>query len=286
MLSGATSNRVFEIGDLECRVLNDGSRTVGSMTKDSAKKFIFGDAPEADLDACLRPYGGFDSSTVLPFNYLLVSGRDHITLLDAGCGDQAENEKYPDEPAGFLVRSLAEARLSVEDVDTVIISHCHWDHFGGAVVGGEVAFPNAEYLMSEKEANHIRVNVKGWALDYLNLIGDRSRFINDVSEANPGITVKPAPGHTPGIIVVEVTSGGETLLYMSDIIIHQVHVEHTNWIPSFETDHLAAETSRRSLIEEAHRRNLLLFVPHIPTNLGRVELRARDSGYKWIDAHI
>ena len=174
--------------------------------------------------------------------------------------------------------------MSVKDVDTVIVSHCHWDHFGGSVLGGEVAFPNAEYVMSEKEADYIRVSVKGWALDYLNLIGERARFIKDVSEVTSGITVKPAPGHTPGIIVVEVSSRDETLIYTSDIIIHQAHIEHTDWIPSFETDHEAAETSRRSLIEDAHSRNLLLFVPHISTTLGRVGLS--DSGYKWIDAHI
>jgi glyoxylase-like metal-dependent hydrolase (beta-lactamase superfamily II) len=278
------ANRVIKIGDLECQVLNDGSRTIGSMTKDSARRFIFGNVPEVEFDACMRYYGGFGSSTVLPFNYLLVKDKDHITLLDTGCGDQAENEKHPDEPAGLLISRLAESGLSAEDIDTVIVSHCHWDHFGGAVVRGEVAFPNAEFVMSEKEANYIRATVKSWALDYLNLIGHRARFITDMVEVNPGITVKPAPGHTPGIVLVEVSSGGKTLLFTSDIVIHQAHIEHIDWIPSFETDHIAAEISRRRLIEDAYRRNLLLFVPHIPTTLGSIGLG--ESGYKWIDAQI
>jgi glyoxylase-like metal-dependent hydrolase (beta-lactamase superfamily II) len=277
-------NRVFRLGDLECRVLHDGSRTIGSMTSGSAKRFIFGDAPEAELEAGLRPYGGLDSSTTIPFNYLLVKGEGHVVLLDAGCGDQSENDRHPDEPAGLLIGSLNEAGLSAGDVDTVIVSHCHWDHFGGAVVGGEVAFPNADYVMSKREAGHIRANAKGWALDYLRLIGGRARFVPDVTEVSPGITVKTASGHTPGITVTEVSSGGEVLLYTSDLIIHKAHIEHTDWIPSFETDRVAAEASRSRLIAEAYEGNLLLFVPHIPGVLGRV---MRDhAGYKWVDEPI
>jgi glyoxylase-like metal-dependent hydrolase (beta-lactamase superfamily II) len=251
------------------------------MTNGSSRRFIFGDVPEDEFNDCLSPYGGFDSSTVLPFNYLLLDGYGHVTLLDTGCGDMAENEKHPVEPAGFLLSSLAEVGFSVRDIDTVIISHCHWDHFGGAVVGGKAAFPNAEYVMSLKEAEHIKATVKGWALNYLNIISDRVRFVVDTAEVIPGITVKLAPGHTPGIIVAEVSSGSETLLYTSDLIIHKAHVEHADWIPVFETDRAAAIESRRKLIEESYKRGIRLFVPHIPGGFGRV---VRDStGYKWVD---
>jgi glyoxylase-like metal-dependent hydrolase (beta-lactamase superfamily II) len=275
---------VFKIGEFQCRVLRDGSRSIGSMTSDSPRRFIFGDVPEDEFNDCLRPYGGFDSSTILPFNYLLLEGYGHVTLVDTGCGDIAENEKHPDEPAGLLVSSLAEAGFSERDVDVVIVSHCHWDHFGGAVAGGEATFPNAEYVMSLNEAEHIRATVKGWALNYLNIISDKTRFVFDTTEVRPGITVKLAPGHTPGIIVVEVSSGSETLLYMSDIIIHKAHVEHTDWIPVFETNRAAAVESRRKLIEESYKRGIRLFVPHISGSLGRV---LRDStGYKWIDEYV
>ncbi|MGD0802664.1 MAG: MBL fold metallo-hydrolase [Candidatus Bathyarchaeia archaeon] len=278
------SNRVIKLGDLECRVLYDGSRTIGAMTSGSARKFIFGDAPDDELDTCLRPYGGIDSLTQIPFNYLLVRGKDHTTLLDTGCGDQSENDKHPDEPAGLLIDSLHKAGLSVKDVDTVIISHSHWDHFGGAVVDGEITFPNAYYVMSDREAEHIKINTKGWALDYLHLIGDRLRLVPDTTEVSPGITMKTYPGHTPGITVTEVTSNSETLLYTSDLIIHQAHIEHTDWIPSFETDRTAAKASRSKLINEACERNLLLFVPHIPRSFGRI---TRDpSRYRWTDEPI
>jgi len=275
---------IFKIGEFHCRVLSDGSRSIGSMTSGSPIRFIFGDVPEDEFHDCLKPYGGFDSSTVLPLNYLLLEGFGNVTVLDAGCGEMAENEKHIDEPAGLLQSSLAEIGFSLRDIDTVIISHCHWDHFGGAVKGGEAAFPNAEYVMSLKEAEHIRSNVKGWALNYLRIIRDRLRLVFDSTEVRPGITVKLAPGHTPGIMIVEVSSGGETLLYTSDLIIHKVHVDHVDWIPEFETDRVAAIRSRSNLVEESCKRGMRLFVPHIPGSLGRV---ARDpTGYKWVNEYM
>ena len=276
--------RKFGLGDLECHVLYDGSRSVGAITDGPVESFVFGDAPGEELGRCLSRYGGLSSSTVLPFNYLLVNDGGHCTLVDAGCGERAENEKHPGEPAGLLTSSLSDAGLGVRDVETVVISHCHWDHFGGVVLGGEVAFPEAEFVMSGREAEHIRSRVGGWALDHLGLIEGRVRYVDGVEDLGGGVTVSPAPGHTPGMMVVEASSGGESLLYTSDVLIHQVHVEHTDWIPSFEYDRVAAAASRLRLVEESHRRNQLLFVPHIPGVLGRVE-RVQD-GYRWADARV
>jgi glyoxylase-like metal-dependent hydrolase (beta-lactamase superfamily II) len=275
------SNNVFKVGDLECHILYDGARSVGAMTDEPAETFIFGDTPKDELQRCLSAHGGFGPSTVLLFNYLLVHDGDRHTLVDTGCGDRAENDKHPDEPAGLLTQSLKDAGLSARDVDTVVITHRHWDHFGGVSSGGEIAFQDAEHVMSRREAEHIRGEAKGWALDYLNMIEDRLRLVDGAATIGNGVTVKPAPGHTPGMLVVEVSSGGESLLYTSDVIIHPAHVEHTDWIPSFEHDPEAAAASRKRLVEEAHRRDMILFVPHIPGVLGRVE-RVQE-GCRWVD---
>jgi glyoxylase-like metal-dependent hydrolase (beta-lactamase superfamily II) len=274
------SNNAFNVGDLDCRILYDGARSLGAMTDGPAEAFIFGDAPRDELRRCLSVYGGFGPSTVLPFNYLLVHDVDSYTLIDAGCGDRAENEKHPDEPAGLLTASLRDAGVNPRDVDTVVISHRHWDHFGGVMSGGEPAFPKAEHVMSKKEAQHIRDEAGGWALDYLNTIEDRLTLVDGGTAIGSCVTVQPAPGHTPGMLVAEVSSGGESLLYTSDVIIHPAHIQHTDWIPSFEHDPTAAAATRARLIEETQRRGMLLFVPHIPSVLGRVE--HDQEGYRWV----
>ena len=276
----APPNRYFKLGDFTCRVLYDGSRSIGSMTKGSARRFIFGDAPESEVEAALKSYGGVNSSTQIPFNYILVENGGHVTLLDVGCGDQAENDKNSDEPAGLLLNSLGEAGFNVDDVDTVVVSHGHWDHFGGAVTAGKATFPNAEYVMSVREAEYINFKAEGWATEYLRVLGDGLKLIPDVAEVVHGVTVRTSPGHSPGIAVTELSSGDETLLYTSDIILHPVHVKHTDWIPSFETDKVAAAAGRARLVEDAYRRRLLLFVPHILGVLGRV--KKEKTSYGWV----
>jgi glyoxylase-like metal-dependent hydrolase (beta-lactamase superfamily II) len=250
------------------------------MTKDPVRKFIFGDAPEAEVEAALKSYGGISPGTQIQFNYLLAERDEYATLIDTGCGDQAENEKNPNETAGLLVASLEEAGFDVSDVNTVIISHCHWDHFGGAVTGGKPTFPKAEYMMSAREAEHIRKKPEGWASKYMRVLGDRLKLLPDITEAGPGVIVRVSPGHTPGITLTELSSGGEILVYTSDLIIHQAHIEHLEWIPSFETDKKAASVSRTMLVEDAHKQGLTLFVPHIPSVLGKIG--RGKSGYYWI----
>jgi glyoxylase-like metal-dependent hydrolase (beta-lactamase superfamily II) len=275
------SDRSVKLGDFKCRALYDGSRSIGSMTKNPARRFIFGDAPEDEVESAVKWYGGLDSSTQIPFHYLLVEVGGGVALVDVGCGVQAENGKNPGEPAGLLLESLHSAGYDVGDVDTVVVSHCHWDHFGGAVSDGRATFPRAEYVLSRREAEHIEANAKGWAPEYMRVLGDRLRLVPDAAEICPGITVRVTPGHTPGITVTEITSRGETLLYTSDIILHRAHFEHPGWIPSFETDKVAAEASRRSLIEDAYRRKTRLFVPHISGVFGHVG-KTRD-GFIWVD---
>jgi glyoxylase-like metal-dependent hydrolase (beta-lactamase superfamily II) len=271
----------IKLGDLTCHAVYDGSRSIGSMTKKPAHGFIFGDAPEAEVEEAVRGYGGVDSATQIPFNYLLVEDGDHATLVDVGCGDQAENWKNTAEPAGMLTESLRGLGFGVEDVDTVVVSHWHWDHFGGAVTGGAATFPRAEYVMSRRESEHIKAKGEKWAQEYMRALGDRLRLVADSAEIRRGVKVRVAPGHTPGITVTEITADGETLIYTSDLILHRAHFEHPGWIPSFETDKATAETSRRAMIKDAQRRGLILFIPHIAGVFGRVG--GDKHGYKWID---
>jgi len=274
-------NHGFKLGDFECRIINDGARSIGEMTKQPPKKFFFGDAKPAELETDLKQYGGLEATTKCIFNYLLVKGDTEFTLLDAGCGDQSENEKHPQEPAGKLIENLAKSEIKREDIERVIISHCHWDHFGGICLDGELAFPNASYVMSSAEANYIKNTVKGWALDYLKMIEHKTFFIEDSADIIPGISVIRSPGHTPGLTTVVVSSKAGSLLYTSDVIIHPLHIEHPDWSPSFETDRAMAALSRRKIIDSSYKINRLLHAPHMPSpGLGKI-IRIPE-GYRWL----
>lgn len=68
MPSESNHAKIFKLGDFECHILSDGSRSVGAMTDGPAERFVFGDAPEEELSRCLSNYGELSASTVFPFN--------------------------------------------------------------------------------------------------------------------------------------------------------------------------------------------------------------------------
>ena len=89
----------------------------------------------------LAPHGHL-SLSVQP---LLVETGDQRILLDTGIGTLG--------PApGTMLAALAAAGIAPEDIDVVLLTHFHIDHYGGALdPSGALAFPNARYLINGVE---------------------------------------------------------------------------------------------------------------------------------------
>jgi len=90
---------------------------------------------------------------------LLIVAGDRRILVDAGAGDRwGEKERaiYAFDRRPTLLESLADAGFAPDDIDTVVFTHLHWDHVGGAVVhdaaGALVpAFPRATHVIQAGE---------------------------------------------------------------------------------------------------------------------------------------
>ena len=53
---------------------------------------------------------------------------------------------------GDLLRNLASAGISAQEITDVVLTHAHPHHIGGLLdVKGELAFPDARYVMSQTE---------------------------------------------------------------------------------------------------------------------------------------
>jgi len=149
-----------------------------------------------------------DETADQPANISVIQGYGHNILLDTGFSSphfvemcNAQNLLTPEE-------YLAPAGIGCEDIDTVIISHMHYDHADQID-----QFPNAQVYVQEKE-------YEGWKAalqlpDKFSLITcyleehtmekflrieaeGRLHVVGDETEVFPGIRLYLTPGHSFG----------------------------------------------------------------------------------------
>ncbi len=87
---------------------------------------------------------------LLTFTYLVIKSQEHITMIDVGY-DYADGGKSMADKFGVVdwqppEKVLAKIGLKSEDIDTIILTHAHFDHMGNLK-----AFPNAHFYLQRKE---------------------------------------------------------------------------------------------------------------------------------------
>ena len=199
----------------------------------------------------------------------MQTGKNTV-LVDTGAGPSADPSK------GRLLDNLAKVGVSPEQVDTVILTHGHLDHIGGTMADdGKPAFPNAKYVVARAEWDFwssahpnlepLAVDAQEWidiAHKKLLVLRDRVELVDHDGEIRPGISVIIAPGHTPGHMLVQVASKGERLLYVADLVLSPVALEHPGWHSKYELDPVAADAQFRRIAAMAAKDNLLVHAMH------------------------
>ena len=268
----------FKLGDLNFACLSDGSWSYPLQT-------LFANVPRTQIRDALGPHGRQTDHVTTPYTNLYVNTGDHRVLLDTGAGDLLAPR------AGTLLRSMDEAGIERHQIDTVIITHVHPDHIGGALDDeGRPAFARARFYMSSDEwrfwfsdvsmarapGRHVRV-----ARRYLEPIRDRVTLLRGESEILPGIRAVPAPGHTPGHIVVEVASAGKVLLYIGDAAVHPLHLKHPDWAPIYDILPEQAAASKRRICDRAASQGALVLGQHFAPFPGLGRVASNGDGWLW-----
>lgn len=89
--------------------------------------------------------------------HLLIQTNDKTVLIDSGIGNTySEKEQKIFKPTKYqMIEELHKMGVSRFDIDFVVFTHLHFDHFGGVVanIDGkiEITFPNAVHVVQADE---------------------------------------------------------------------------------------------------------------------------------------
>jgi glyoxylase-like metal-dependent hydrolase (beta-lactamase superfamily II) len=175
----------------------------------------------------------------------------------------------------------------------VALSHLHPDHVGGNVQrdGDEqrLTFPLARYLVPEADwtAFHLREVQQHFPFSFveetitpLQTLGALELIAGDHALTEE-LTLRPAPGHTPGHMTLHVKSQGQRALLVADALLHPAQVTEPDWSSMFDMDPDQDRLTRHRLLDQLETEGTLFAASHFPDpGFGRVE-RSKGRRY-WV----
>ena len=271
---------IYRVGSREIRVLSDGVVWLDAGA-------VFGLVPKVMWQ---RVTGETNDLNQIPLalNCLLLESDGKTVLVETGQGnkDFEQTRRRGWEPDhGRLLDDLARNGVQPSDVDIVINTHLHNDHTGwntvaqGAQGDGElgVTFPNARYYIRRgewEEAMHPNERTRATYLPE-NLLpveaADQIEFVDGEMQITSDITMIETPGHTAEHASIVISNGGESAVYLGDMIQHQVQLERVAWLSAFDVLPLVnLETKKRIIADAIQNRSLLIAVHNPFPGVGRM----------------
>ena len=292
---------------MEQRVL--GAHTVRRIVETEGPfapvDFILPGADAARIEAAahwLRPaHVSEDQRLVMSFHsYVLDTGRQRI-LVDACVGNDKERPLRPGwhrQRFGWL-EALRAAGLQPEDIDIVCCTHLHADHVGWNTClrdGRWVpTFPRARYLFARREYTHWEAEHRaalaqgrpvpnhGSFADSVLPVMDAGQalLVDDGHELDTGVWLEPAPGHTPGTVMLHARSGGAHGVFSGDILHSPVQLLDPGWNSRFCEDPAQAAATRRRLVEAVADSGTWLLPAHFAGSVGG-HVVGDGPGWRWL----
>jgi glyoxylase-like metal-dependent hydrolase (beta-lactamase superfamily II) len=161
----------------------------------------------------------YGKKSTLTYYFWCLKGNGHTILVDTGMSiDELQKRgiaEYADRK-----ELLSQIGVAPEDVDSIILSHLHGDHFSDPII-----YSNATFYVQRKEVEFWSEEAQSLmrsahtadilTFQRLNIAG-RVKFLDGDSAIFPGVNTLAWGAHTPGLQLVTVQTASGTLLLCSD----------------------------------------------------------------------
>jgi glyoxylase-like metal-dependent hydrolase (beta-lactamase superfamily II) len=282
---------IRKICGIDAHILRIGTTTVTCISDPAPMPWVcdallVGMTPERLIEAERRlPRGLVDAAAgriTISFNTFLVQTGRNTILVDTGIG----NDKNRPERLMWHQRSeryleaLAALGVTPDAVDTVINTHLHADHTGWNTRLDEgrwvPTFPRARYLCAKADLDH-------WSARYAadratgarTLFGSFEDSVVPIIEAGlldalpadaeplTGLRFCPAPGHSPGMVAVQIDTGADPLHLWADIFHHPVQFLWNEVVSVACTDPAQAGQTRLDALARARADGAIVAGTHL-----------------------
>jgi len=186
------------------------------------------------------PDGTTISGVPSPFIAWYIEGTKEKILVDTGLSSEAPKEiekilpSYGDKSSGLyrkgpehdIVRSLAKIGVTPKDIDIVLLTHLHWDHFCNAEI-----FKNATFIVQRDEIPLALVPTPSAVFYYrefahhLLAVMERVQAIEGDLKITKGVEVWKVGGHTPGSQAVVVETNKGLVALAGDLVYNYKNIE-------------------------------------------------------------
>lgn len=241
------------VGKVEMVSVSDGQ---GDMNPTEA-------FPASDMETWRSEYSDLvdDAGLIHPrFGSFVVRSSGKTILIDTGLGG----------PDATLLSELESAGVDREGIDLVVLTHIHPDHVGWNLSDGSPTFPNARYLVTKTDWDHLtqpevraqapHVDEQMIPLEGLNVLD----LIEGEYSVTDELTTLPTPGHTPGHISIVVSSAGERVFILGDVAHSPAQAQYTDWSPVFDTDPDLARETRHTILDRLESEGTVVASGHFP----------------------
>lgn len=167
----------------------------------------------------------------------LLIGDGHKILVDTG-GVEPDGVRwmpYFRKEGQDPVSQLALYDTTPDEIDTVVITHLHWDH-----TGNNSLYKNARFIVQKREYDAFLANMDKTCYDKKPTLATTFEFVDGDATIYPGLSTKLMPGHTPGFQCVLVDTDKGPYVILSDAATRFEHWDEPRLIqdPGYDTETL------------------------------------------------